>query len=309
MTTWMSDARRLTPIMLVAAALVLVAAATAHAWPARPAHARFVDEAKLVNQQDEERIETALSDFVAKHNCDIMVGVFTALPTGDESEACWQIVEAWNLGKGYPEGRYVLLVVYGGDHQPVVKGGKAFDNSELFVFQWNLVHNVIIPRFIAKRYADGLIEGIDAVGLAIDDQFYDKYMALKRQGYNPQKPQERLFLQIIIYGVTLVVVLIVFFGGFSRIFGAFNNPKYYDPTTGIYYEIGIDRRPMKDVFRFLGYRDPEDVKRWYEDVTEGRKPYYGLDEGKDKQPKKDPSEERGREESADVGGGGSGGSW
>jgi len=306
MTTGMPNAGRFMHIALSAMALVLAACSPAGAWPARPAHARFVDEAKLVSQQDEQRIEAALGDFVAKHNCDIMLGVFSALPTGDEAEACRQLVKAWNLGQGYPEGRYVLLLVYGGNHQPVVKGGKAFESSELFVFNWNLVNNVIVPRFTSKRYADGLIEGIYAVGLAVDDQFYDKYMALKRQGYNPEKQSERSFLQTVIYGLTFVVVMIIFLGALTHLFGAFSNPKYYDPTTGIYYEMSIDRRPVRDIFRFLGYRDPEDVKKWYEDVTEGHKPYYGLDEGQGGKKGKPDDKDRG---STVGGGGGCSGSW
>ena len=169
------------------------------AWPERPSGIHFHDETYKIQAEKIQELETTLNRVSVEHMCDVRVGVFNSLEGRDLANTGYELVRDWEMGKGFSEGRYLLLAIFLKERKMRLEYGTAFDGTDLPRYMENILSAVIAPRLKKKDYAGGVIEGFTAFQRAIEGK------------YLPEKPSDPINWP---FWLTVIVVILAFiFGG------------------------------------------------------------------------------------------------
>ena len=191
-------ARRALTAALALALLALPAIAGSE-WGERPG-IHFSDMARVVKAGDVNALEEEISQVERALRADVRVGFFPSLNGRDAANVGYEVIRDWDMGRGYGEGHYILLLIFTRDRKLRLEYGSAFDDTDLRKYAENIVQAVMVPRMKKKKYVLGTTEGLIAVQRAVEGK------------YNPIQPPKSFWerYQFIIW--LLVIVLMPGFG-------------------------------------------------------------------------------------------------
>jgi uncharacterized protein len=191
-------------LILAAIAGALLMANAAVAWPQRPVGMHFMDETLSVKPERYQELESALNKLSLDSGCDVRLGVLKSMEGKDSATAGQDVVKAWNMGIGFGEGKYILILVFPGDREMRTEYGKALNGTGMDAYLQEITNNVITPRIKEGDYAGGIIAGAEAFQQAI------------KGTYKPQQPAPSSAGKT--GGISSIVILLLamLFGGWRR---------------------------------------------------------------------------------------------
>jgi uncharacterized protein len=189
------------------AALVVSAAGVAAAraqspLPAAPAR-YFNDYAKVVPADVADRLDEKLRAFDEQTSSQVVVAVFSELPSPSLEDFTVRTAQAWRVGrKKLANG--VVLFVFVKDRQVRIETGYGLEGTLPDAVAHRIIDEQIVPAFRSGDYAGGLEKGVDAIMAATRGEY--------RASPAPAagRPRLRDYSQII------YVVLLVLFTVFLR---------------------------------------------------------------------------------------------
>jgi uncharacterized protein len=153
--------RRLIRFVLVIATLVLAGALCAA--PSFPKlSGRIVDEAGLLNQAVEARLDAKLADLEAKTRIQVVVVTLPSLQGYDIADYGYQLGRHWGIGqKGKDNG--ALLIVAPTERKVRIEVGYGLEGTMTDAVSRLIIDNAILPRFRAGDFSGGIERGVDDV--------------------------------------------------------------------------------------------------------------------------------------------------
>jgi len=188
---------------LIAFCAFVPAASAASEWGERPG-IHFADGASVVKAGEVQTLDEKLSAVEVALKADVRVGFFRSLGGRDITNVGYEVVRDWGMGRGWSEGRYILLLVFTRDRKLRLEYGSAFDGTDLRKYADNIVQAVVVPRMKKKKYVLGASEGLLAVQRAIEGK------------YNPVEPPPGFWEK---YRFLIWLVIIVVLPGFGSGYG------------------------------------------------------------------------------------------
>lgn len=181
------------------ACIFVLPANAASEWGERPG-IHFADQANAVKTAEVQPLDESIAQVELALRADVRVGFFRSLGGRDITNVGYQVIRDWDMGRGWGEDRYILLLVFTRDRKLRLEYGRAFDNTDLRKYARNIVQSIMVPRMKKKKYVLGVTEGLIAVQRAVEGK------------YNPLKPPKSFWerYQHIIF--ILIVVLMPGFG-------------------------------------------------------------------------------------------------
>lgn len=146
-------------IALLASAL---SAAAAETLPAKPDR-YFNDYAQVVSPNDALTLNERLAQFERESSIQFLVAVYPKMESSSSIEDYTQrIAQSWGVGQKKTRNG-VVLFVFVGDHQMFIQTGYGVEGALPDATCFEIIKNVIAPRFKAGNYTAGLTNGIDAI--------------------------------------------------------------------------------------------------------------------------------------------------
>lgn len=222
--------------VLLTAGLYTFAALAAPALPSLTG--RIVDNAAILDSTTKTVLDQKLSDWEKKTGDQLVITTVPALNGEDIESFSNRLFRNWQLGQSKVNNG-VLMVVAPNDRQVRIEVGYGLEGTLTDVLSSVIINTFILPAFRDGDYNKGIIEGTDAIMVAISGDKADLDARIRQKQAADAKEaasQERIAMigQLI---VTAIVILIFLLPIFARIFGKKVGPNKY-LWLGIIFTLG-----------------------------------------------------------------------
>lgn len=180
--------------------LLLLCALPLWAAPAFPTlSGRVVDEAGLLPASERTALEARLAQFEQASGIQLVVVTLPDLQGYPIEEFGYQLGRHWGIGReGKDDG--VLLIVAQEERRVRVEVGYGLEGTLTDALSANIIHSVVLPRFRAGQFAQGISEGAAAVMAALEGE----YEPGPRSGRQQEGDVGGLFLMFIFFVVVFL---------------------------------------------------------------------------------------------------------
>lgn len=192
--------------------LVLFIAASAQSrtrFPAPPLHQPVTDLANIIDQEDEERLNGALSQLWKQGGSQIAVLTLPNLNQIPIEQASIDIVEQWQLGTKEKDNG-VLFLVARDDRVMRIEVGQGLEGDLPDAYSKRIINNVVTPFFKEGRYSTGIVAGVLSIGKRTDPKVsLVNYFEDQGQRFaSPSRvPKSMSWLEIIFWLVAIFFLL------------------------------------------------------------------------------------------------------
>lgn len=192
------------PLRLALVWLLLALCAAAVAEPRfPPLSGRVVDAAGLLDAAAAARLEAQLGQFESASGIQLVVATLPDLQGYTIEEFGYQLGRSWGIGQK-DSNNGVLLIVAQAERKVRIEVGYGLEGTLTDALSSSIINSVIVPRFKAGRFEDGIEQGAAAIMQAL------------RGEYQPQRraePASRGGLLILLVMFMAVMFLRSFGGG------------------------------------------------------------------------------------------------
>jgi uncharacterized protein len=163
----------------------------------------FTDQAHVVDGVTANTINQKLEDFERVTSNQILVAIYPKLPDGAEvAQYSIDTFNSWKVGqKGKDNG--AILFVFVKDHKMFICTGRGLEGALPDAICKSIITHKITPQFKQGDYADGIIDGIDAMFAATRGEY---------QGTGQTKAEEQgsdiNWVILLIFFIFLIISLI-----------------------------------------------------------------------------------------------------
>ncbi len=150
-------------LILALATLGLLGAGTP-AWAKEVPYlsGRIVDQANMIPQDVEERLDTELADFEKQTGSQVAVLTVDSLDGEALEDYSIRVAQTWGLGrKGVDDG--VLLLIAKQDRKLRIEVGYGLEDELTDLEAGRIIRNVITPKFKQGDFAGGIEQGVGAI--------------------------------------------------------------------------------------------------------------------------------------------------
>ncbi len=151
-----------TPILIVTAALVVLAAAMAWALEFPRLTGRVVDEARLLTAQQRESITAALAAHEQKTGQQVVVVTLNSLQGVPIEDYGYQLGRHWGIGEKDKD-TGALLIVAPNERVVRIEVGYGLEGDLTDAATRLIIENIILPEFRAGRFGQGIVAGTGAI--------------------------------------------------------------------------------------------------------------------------------------------------
>lgn len=135
-----------------------------------PLSGRVVDEAGLLSAQTESTLSGRLAGFEQESGTQVVVVTLKSLQSYSIEEYGYQLGRHWGIGqKGENNG--VLLIVAPNERKVRIEVGYGLEGVLTDAISHSIIQNAILPNFKANNYERGIVQGADAILLALGGQY------------------------------------------------------------------------------------------------------------------------------------------
>lgn len=135
-----------------------------------PLSGRVVDEAGLLSTQTESTLSGRLAGFEQESGTQVVVVTLKSLQSYSIEEYGYQLGRHWGIGqKGENNG--VLLIVAPNERKVRIEVGYGLEGVLTDAISHSIIQNAILPNFKANNYERGIVQGADAILLALGGQY------------------------------------------------------------------------------------------------------------------------------------------
>ena len=135
-----------------------------------PLSGRVVDEAGLLSAQTESTLSGRLAGFEQESGTQVVVVTLKSLQGYSIEEYGYQLGRHWGIGqKGENNG--VLLIVAPNERKVRIEVGYGLEGVLTDAISHSIIQNAILPNFKANNYERGIVQGADAILLALGGQY------------------------------------------------------------------------------------------------------------------------------------------
>ncbi|MET0377464.1 MAG: TPM domain-containing protein [Spongiibacteraceae bacterium] len=171
---------------------------------------RVVDAANLLDANIEQQLSTQLAQFEQDSSIQLVVVTLPDLQGYPVEDYGYQLGRHWGIGeKGKNNG--VLLIVAPQDRALRIEVGYGLEGTLTDALSSNIINAIIVPNFKRGAFADGIVQGAQAIQAALTGEYQPKPVRAKKS----QRPPLGVFL---FFGL---IVLLMMFGGGGRRGGFF----------------------------------------------------------------------------------------
>ena len=196
--------------LLLAAAFVSLAVATAYALTFPALTGRVVDEAGILDATTEQSLADKLAGVEAANGAQIVVVTLKSLQGTSLEDYGYQLGRAWGIGQK-DKNNGVLLIVVPQDRKVRIEVGYGLEGELTDAVTRLIIQNSILPRFRTGDFAGGIARGIDDVVQVVSGDAADfKQRAARHK--DPQ-PAGTNLVNLIVLAIVLIVVFRMLTGG------------------------------------------------------------------------------------------------
>jgi uncharacterized protein len=212
------------PRLLAIALLVLIAPqALADTLPVPALTGRVVDQAGILDSNDESRLTGKLQNLETKTSIQLVVVTLPSLRGSPIEDWGLALGRTWGIGqKGKDNG--VLLVVAPNDRELRIEVGYGLEGSLPDATADAIIRNVIVPRFKSGSMAGGISDGVDAI-IAVLSGTGEEFTPSRREVVGQMLSQ---WTPVLFIGLFVVLVIVGQFGRRRRNRG----DRYYRNSSG-----------------------------------------------------------------------------
>lgn len=132
--------------------------------PERP-NTMVVDQADLLNADEEAALEADLQSLRASTSIEIAVATISSLENGDINLAANEIFAQWGIGNKEKD-TGVLFLIARNDRQARIEVGYGLEGALPDALASSILRNTTFPRFREDAYAQGIIETVEYIKTA-----------------------------------------------------------------------------------------------------------------------------------------------
>lgn len=171
---------------------------------------RVVDAANLLDANIEQQLSAQLAQFEQDSSIQLVVVTLPDLQGYPVEDYGYQLGRHWGIGeKGKNNG--VLLIVAPKDRALRIEVGYGLEGTLTDALSSNIINAVIVPSFKRGAFADGIVQGAQAIQAALKGEYQPKPVRSKQA----KRPSLGMF---VFFGL---IVLLMMFGGGGRRGGFF----------------------------------------------------------------------------------------
>ena len=193
-------------VALIVAALLVTAAArsgAAETLPPKPDR-YFNDYAKVVSPNDALRLNERLAQFERETSNQFLVAIYPKMESSSSVDDFTQrIAQSWAVGQKERKNG-VVLFVFVQDHQMFIQTGYGLEGALPDATCFDIVKNVIAPRFKEGDYTAGLTNGIDAIIAATKGEYHGSGRTI-REGKSAPLPLGFILPFVILFLVMIAL--------------------------------------------------------------------------------------------------------
>jgi len=136
--------------------------------------ARVTDLAGVLSAGDRERLEAQLAGIEQRKGAQVAVLIVASTAPEDIAAYAIRVVEAWRLGRARAGGVAVddgvLLLVALNDRRVRIEVGRGLEGAIPDAIARRIIAETIAPRFRDGAYAQGLVQGVEAIARRIEGE-------------------------------------------------------------------------------------------------------------------------------------------
>ncbi len=121
-----------------------------------------VDQAELLDASSREKLTQTLTAFEAKSTNQLVVVTVTSLQATSIENFALHLFNYWHLGQK-DKNNGVLLLVAPNEHKVRIEVGYGLESTLTNAIASKVIEELIIPRFRANDFSDGIMRGVDAI--------------------------------------------------------------------------------------------------------------------------------------------------
>jgi uncharacterized protein len=175
--------------------------------------ARVNDYARMLSSYTEKQLEGILRDLEKTDSTQIVVLTIPSLEGEVLEEFSIKVADTWKIGqKGLDNG--AILLIAKDDRQIRIEVGYGLEGSLTDLMSGRIVQNVILPRFRAGNFDQGVLDGVQAMVGVVRGEFTAPEKIPSRKG-SEFKGTHPIFIAWIFF-----IFFIVVLGNLRRIFGS-----------------------------------------------------------------------------------------
>ncbi|MHB8550584.1 MAG: TPM domain-containing protein, partial [Acidiferrobacterales bacterium] len=162
-----------------------------------------VDDARLLSPQVRQALEQKLLDYARHTSNQVVVVTLPSLHGYPIDEYGYQLGRHWGIGqKGKNNG--ALLVVDAGGKKVRIEVGYGLEGTLTDAASFEIIHNLIVPRFKKGDYAGGIVAGTDAIMSVIGNHA----AAVQRAQVRQKTGTGALMLVVLLFVISPLIVLL-----------------------------------------------------------------------------------------------------
>jgi uncharacterized protein len=188
-------------LALVAQLLIAASARATFVVPAIQGH--VTDGAGVLSAQERADIEQRLTRYMGASGAEIAVFVPASLAGETVEDVAYKTFNAWGIGREKLDNG-VLLVIAPAEHRVRIETGKGIGGQLTDLQASDIIEHKIAPRLREGRYHDAIVDGVDAIALALG----------AKSTREPSMPSPPVFAPMLVVLLLIGFLLLrVFFGG------------------------------------------------------------------------------------------------
>jgi uncharacterized protein len=174
------------------------------------------DYAGLLSSDARARLESKLGAFEKETSNQVVVAVFPDLDGGSLEDFSIRLAERWKIGSAKNDNG-VILLVFKNDRQVRIEVGYGLEGTLPDATAFDIVQNVIVPRFRSGDFDGGVEAGVEAIAAATRGEY-----RAEPAGDPIEKYKVPVFLGIVLFFVApylLYAAILFIFAGAAGIPG------------------------------------------------------------------------------------------
>jgi uncharacterized protein len=174
--------------------------------------ARVNDYAGMLSSYTEKQLEGILRDLEQTDSTQIAVLTIPSLEGEVIAEFAIKVAEQWKIGqRGFDNG--AILLIAKADREIRIEVGYGLEGSLTDLISGRIIRNVIVPRFRAGNFDQGVLDGVQAMIGVVRGEYQAPEKIPSRQG-SKIKGTNPVFI-----GWVVFVFIFVLLGRLRRLFG------------------------------------------------------------------------------------------
>jgi uncharacterized protein len=187
----------------LAAFLLVLLAAAAHALTFPPLTGRVVDQANILDAATRQAIADKLAAVEAKSGDQIVVVTLSSLQGTSIEDYGYQLGRQWGIGEK-SRNNGALLIVAPNERKVRIEVGYGLEGALTDAVTRLIIQNAILPRFRANDFAGGITRGVDDIVQVVSGDA-DEYK--RRAAQRPDAPAEWSAVTV---GLVVLVLIVMF---------------------------------------------------------------------------------------------------